>query len=147
MAKGLEGMIRLHKWQLDEKKRQMFDLERMKDELTAKKNKLANDLKTEQKNILETNVVNINYSNYAASVMERQEVLSKSLSEIDVSILNMKDELSGAFNELKKFETVQERKLEREKIKLARREQEALDEISSQIYKRQREIRNKKKQA
>ncbi len=147
MAKGLEAMIRLHKWQLDEKKRQMFDLERMKDDLIAKKNKLANDLKTEQKNILETNVVNINYSNYAASIMERQEVLSKSLSEIDLSILDMKDELSGAFNELKKFETVQERKLEREKIKLARREQEALDEISSQIYKRQREIRNKKRQA
>ena len=147
MAKGLEAMIRLHKWQLDEKKRQMFDLERMKDDLIAKKNKLANDLKTEQKNILETNVVNINYSNYATSIMECQEVLSKSLSEIDLSILDMKDELSGAFNELKKFETVQERKLEREKIKLARREQEALDEISSQIYKRQREIRNKKRQA
>jgi flagellar export protein FliJ len=147
MAKGLDGMIRLHKWQLDEKRRQMTDLERMKDDLLQKKNKMAAALIAEQQNISDTNVVNINYANYAASIMERQENLDKSIEEIDVSIEDMKDELSEAFNELKKYETVQERKAERARVKQARKDQIALDEISAQMHRRQRELHEKKRHA
>lgn len=138
MAKGLDGMIRLQKWQLDEKRRQMSDLENMKEELLQKKKKLGDDLIQEQQNLSNATVVNINYASYAVTVIARQETLDKSIEEIDVSIEEMKDQLTEAFIELKKFETVDLRNKERERAKRARREQIELDEISSTMHRRNR---------
>ncbi len=135
MAKGLSGVVRLHKWQVDEKRRQIADLETMRSEIVEQLDKLTNDLVAEQKHLATSTVVDINYANYAANVMARRENLEASITEIDVSIENMKDELSEAFKELKKFEIVQERALERERFEEKRREQERLDELSLNMFR------------
>lgn len=135
MAKGLSGIIRLHKWQVDEKKRQITELEVMKEDLENKLNKLMADLSREQENLAKSNVIDINYANYASSVMSRKENLQGSITEIDVSIENMKDELAEAFKELKKYEIVEQRAIEREKEEGKRREQDQLDEISLNLHR------------
>ena len=135
MAKGLSGVVRLHKWQVDEKRRQIADLESMRSEIVEQLEKLTNDLAAEQKHVATSNVVDINYASYASSVMSRRENLEASITEIDVSIENMKDELSEAFKELKKYEIVQERALERERFEEKRREQERLDELSLNMFR------------
>lgn len=109
MAKGLSGIVRLHKWQLDEKRRQISELELMREDLVKKQASLQANLVAEQANLSKSNVVNINYANYAASVMKRRENLEVSINEINVSIENMKDELAEAFKELKKYEIVEQR--------------------------------------
>lgn len=135
MAKGLKGIIRLHKWQVDEKRRQISELEIMRGELMDKLNKLFNDLENEKQAFSKSTVVSINFASYASSVMKRRENLEASITEIDVSIENMKDELSEAFKELKKYEIVEQRALERKKQEEKRREQERLDEISLNMYR------------
>ena len=135
MAKGLSGIIRLHKWQVDEKRRQITDLEVMRNELVEKLEKLLSDLESEKENLSNSNVVDINYANYASNVMTRRENIEASITEIDVSIENMKDELSEAFKELKKYEIVEQRAVEREKLEQKRREQDRLDEISINMYR------------
>lgn len=135
MAKSLTGIIRLHKWQVDEKRRQITELEVMKEELVSKLEKLIADLAREQEDLSKSNVVNINYANYASSVMSRRENLEASITEINVSIENMKDELADAFKELKKYEIVEQRSVEREKEEQKKREQERLDEISLNLYR------------
>lgn len=130
MARSLKGIIRLHKWQVDEKRRQITELEVMKEELVERLEKLQSDLATEQEKLSKSNVVDINYANYASSVMNRRENLEASITEVDVSIENMKDELADAFKELKKYEIVEQRALEREKDEQKRTEQDRLDEIS-----------------
>ncbi len=135
MAKSLSGIIRLHKWQVDEKRRQITELEVMKEELEKKLEKLLTDLASEQENLAKSNVIDINYANYASSVMSRRENLVASMTEIDVSIENMKDELADCFKELKKYEIVEQRALEREKEEQKKREQDRLDEISLNLYR------------
>lgn len=135
MAKGLSGVVRLHKWQVDEKRRQIAELETMRSEIVDQLEKLTSDLAAEQKHLATSIVVDINYANYASNVMTRRENLEASITEIDVSIENMKDELSEAFKELKKFEIVQERALERERFEEKRREQERLDELSLNMFR------------
>ncbi len=130
MARSLSGIIRLHKWQVDEKRRQITELEVMKEELVERLEKLLSDLASEQENLAKSNVVDINYANYASSVMTRRENIEASITEVDVSIENMKDELAEAFKELKKYEIVEQRAIEREKEELKRKEQDRLDEIS-----------------
>lgn len=135
MAKGMNGIIRLHKWQVDEKRRQITELEVMRDELIEKLEKLVSDLENEKICLAKSNVVDINYANYASAVMTRRENLEGSITEIDVSIENMKDELSEAFKELKKYEIVEQRALERERLEQQKREQDRLDEISINMYR------------
>lgn len=135
MTKGLSGIIRLHKWQVDEKRRQITELEVMRSELIEKLEKLKSDLESEKEILAKSNVVDINYANYASAVMKRRENLEGSITEIDVSIENMKDELSDAFKELKKYEIVEQRALERERLEQQKREQDRLDEISINMYR------------
>ena len=135
MAKGLKGIIRLHKWQVDEKRRQITELEVMRSELMEKLDKLISDLEREKEAFSKSTVVNINYANYASSVMTRRENLQSSITEVDVSIENMKDELAEAFKELKKYEIVEQRAIERKKQEQKRREQDRLDEVSINMYR------------
>lgn len=135
MARSLTGIIRLHKWQVDEKRRQITELEVMKESIVERLEKLLTDLANEQENLAKSNVVDINYANYASSVMTRRENLEASITEIDVSIENMKDELADAFKELKKYEIVEQRAIEREKEDRKRDEQDRLDEISLNQYR------------
>lgn len=135
MAKGLSGIVRLHKWQLDEKRRQITELELMRDELVKKQEQLQANLIAEQKNLSKSNIVDINYANYAASVMRRRQNLEVSINEVDVSIENMKDELAEAFKELKKYEIVEQRAIEREQLELKKREQDRLDELSLNMFR------------
>lgn len=141
MAKGLSGIVRLHKWQVDEKRRQIAELEVMKEELQEKLEKLLSGLAKEREDLSKSNVVDINYANYASAVMSRRENLDASIVEIDVSIENMKDELADAFKELKKYEIVEQRAMEREREVEKKREQERLDEISINMFRSKQQLK------
>ena len=135
MAKGLGSLVRLHKWQVDEKRRQITELEVMRSDLVSKLEKLAFELAKEQKNMTKSNIVDINYANYAANVMTRRENLNASIIEVDISIGSMKDELAESFKELKKYEIVEQRAVEREQLERKRLEQDRLDELSLNMYR------------
>lgn len=141
MAKGLSGIVRLHKWQVDEKRRQIAELEVMKEELQGKLEKLLTGLANERETLSKSNVVDINYANYASNVMSRQENIEASIVEVDVSIENMKDELADAFKELKKYEIVEQRAMERARQVEKKREQERLDEISINMFRNKQQLK------
>ena len=141
MTNGLSGIVRLHKWQVDEKRRQISELEVMRSDLEKKLEKLDSDLKDEQKNVASSNVVDINYAGYAAAVMKRRENIEASITEVNVSIENMKDDLAEAFKELKKYEIVEQRAVERELHEQKRREQDRLDEVSLNMFRMDRQAK------
>lgn len=142
MAKRLSTIVRLHKWQLDEKRRQIKDLEVMRSDLLTKLENLNAELLSEQRNVANSNIVDINYANYANSVIKRRENLEASILEVNLSIENMKDDIAESFKELKKFEIVEQRSLEREKLEEKRQEQNRLDEVSINMYRRKNDYKN-----
>ena len=144
MTNGLSGIVRLHKWQVDEKRRQIAELEVMRSDLEKKLEKLDSDLKDEQKNVANSNVVDINYAGYAAAVMKRRENIEASIIEVNVSIENMKDDLAEAFKELKKYEIVEQRAVEKELHEQKKREQDRLDEVSLNMFRMNRQSKTQK---
>lgn len=134
----MTGIIRLHKWQLDEKRRNMVELEEMKAGMLQNLADLQNELIAEQKKVSESPVVNIGYAAYAQQVMVRRVNIVNSMLEIDVSIEGMKDQVAEAFKELKKFEVVAQRKRERERSALNRRQQAEQDELALNMHRQQR---------
>lgn len=133
--KGMTGMIRLHKWQLDEKRRNMVELEEMKQGMLQNLTSLQNELIAEQKKVSESSVVNIGYAAYAQQVMARRVNIVNSMQEIDVSIEDMKDQVAEAFKELKKYEVVEQRQRERERTDLNRRQQIEQDELAINMHR------------
>ena len=131
----MTGMIRLHKWQLDEKRRNMVELEEMKQGMLQNLTSLQNELIAEQKKVSESSVVNIGYAAYAQQVMARRVNIVNSMQEIDVSIEDMKDQVAEAFKELKKYEVVEQRQRERERTDLNRRQQIEQDELAINMHR------------
>jgi len=135
--KGMAGMIRLHKWQLDERRRNLVELEKMREELVGKMRSLRDELAAEQKKVAEAPIVSITYGGYAQQVMARRENINSSITEIDVSIEEMKDQVADAFKELKKYEIVEQREREREVSERNQRQQNDLDELALNMHRRQ----------
>ncbi|MCF6215635.1 MAG: flagellar FliJ family protein [Emcibacter sp.] len=135
--KGMTGMIRLQKWQLDEKRRDLVALEKMRDDLKQNLADLQNELIAEQRKVAETPVVSIAYAGYAQKVMARRVNIVNSMLEIDVSIENSKDQVAEAFKELKKYEVVEQREREREYRARDLRQQNELDELAINMHRRQ----------
>ncbi len=131
----MTGMIRLHKWQLDEKRRDMAELERMKADLLQNLTDLQNELIREQQKVSESPVVNIGYAAYAQQVMARRVNIVNSMLEIDVSIENMKDQVAEAFKELKKYEVIEQRQLQEELADYNRRQQIEQDELAINMHR------------
>lgn len=138
--RGMTGMIRLHKWQLDEKRRNMVDLEKMKEDLLQNLVDLQEELIAEQKKVSEASVVNIGYAAYAQQVMARRVNIVNSMVEIDVSIDNMKEQVAEAFKELKKYEVVEQRERERELTERNRRQQSEMDELAINMHRRRQKL-------
>ena len=138
--KGMTGMIRLHKWQLDEKRRNMVDLEKLKEGLRQNLTDLQNELLAEQKKVSESPVVNIAYAGYAQNVMARRVNIVNSILELDVSIEDMKDQVAESFKELKKYEVVEQREREREMTEQNRQQQIEQDELAINIHRRRQNM-------
>lgn len=137
-GKGMTGMIRLHKWQLDEKRRNMVELEKMRDGLQQKLIDLQDELVAEQKKVAAAPVVSITYADYAQNITKRRENFENSITEIEVSIEEMKDQVAEAFIDLKKYEIVEQRHREREIKERDRKAQNTLDELAINMHRRRR---------
>ncbi|MBL4801485.1 MAG: flagellar FliJ family protein [Emcibacter sp.] len=138
--KGMAGMIRLHKWQLDEKRRNMSELEKMRADLQQNLIDLQVELISEQKKVSASPVVSISYAGYAQQVMARRMNIVNSILEVDVSIEGMKDELADAFKELKKYEVVEQRERQRKLTERDRAQQAELDEMALNIHRRNQKL-------
>lgn len=139
-SRGMTGIIRLHKWQLDEKRRNMVELEEMKEVLRQNLTDLQNELIQEQKKASQSPIINIGYGAYAQQVMARRVNLVNSMVKIDVSIENMKDQVAEAFKELKKYEVVEQRQRERKLADYNRRQQIEQDELAINMHRRRQKL-------
>jgi len=129
--KSRETLIRLKKFQVDEKRRKVAQIEAM----IAEFNRIAGDLEREIK--LEQDRAGIHdpahfaYPTYAKAAIVRRENLNRSADELKVQLDEAQAMLGEAFEELKKVEMLDERDHAREKAEENAREQAELDRIAA----------------
>ena len=90
--KGVATLIRLHQWRLDEKRRELSTLERLKAEFIHQLEKLEQDLRVEQQIAAGSESGMFAYASYAAGVVTRRENLSQSIAEVDERVLSKHSE-------------------------------------------------------
>jgi flagellar export protein FliJ len=132
-----ESLIRLHRFHVDEKRRKLAELELMLQEFRARERELEAQVLSEQKKAGISDVAHFAYPMFAKSVIRRRQNILTSIEDIDKQIEAAKEELSGAFRELKKYEIIEDNRKRRHRKDVMRVEQMELDEVAAGIHRRQ----------
>ena len=127
--KSRDTLIRLKKFQVDEKRRKVMQIESMIAEFDRMGVELEREIKTEQDRANIHDPSHFAYPTYAKAAIQRRENLKHSADELKVQLNEAKEALSEAFEELKKVELLDERDQMRERAENAAQEQAELDAI------------------
>ena len=127
--KSRDTLIRLKKFQVDEKRRKVAQIEGMIAEFERMATDLDREIKTEQERAGIHDPAHFAYPTYAKAAMQRKENLKRSADELRVQLDEAKAALAEAFEELKKVELLDERDQARERAEENAREQTDLDSI------------------
>lgn len=136
--KSLDTLIRLQKWQLDEKRRQVVELRRMQDDLAASIARLDEDIANEAVLARKDPALGANFGAFAQAADARKKKLVGSLSDLDSQIEVVEGEIAESFAELKKIELTKENREARIRKSLDRRNQATLDEVGGAMARRSR---------
>ena len=127
--KSRETLIRLKKFQVDEKRRKVMQIEGMIAEFERMANDLEREIKIEQDRAGIHDPTHFAYPTYAKAAIQRRENLTRSADELRIQLEDAKSLLSEAFEELKKVELLDERDQARERAEENAREQADMDSI------------------
>jgi flagellar protein FliJ len=127
--KSRETLIRLRKFQVDEKRRRVAQIETMIAEFERMAVDLDREIQAEQDRAGIHDPGHFAYPTYAKAAIQRRENLKRSADELKGQLDEAKAALGEAFEELKKVELLDERDQMRERAVENAREQAELDRI------------------
>src|ERR1700748_2926645 len=132
--KSRETLIRLKKFQVDEKRRKVAQIETMIAEFERIATDLDREIKVEQDRAGIHDPAHFAYPTYAKAAMTRRENLKRSAGELKAQLDDAPAVLGEAFEELKKVEMLDERDQARERAEQGAREQAKLDRIGAMRF-------------
>jgi flagellar protein FliJ len=127
--KSRETLIRLKKFQVDERRRKVAQIEGMIAEFERMALDLEREIKSEQDRAGIHDPGHFAYPTYAKAAMQRRENLQRSADDLKAQLEAATDALAEAFEEMKKIELLDERDQMREREEENAREQAELDAI------------------
>ena len=131
--KSRETLIRLKRFQVDERRRQVVQIEAMIADFERMSADLDREILTEQERAGINDPAHFAYPTYARAAMTRRDNLRRSADELRGQLDDARAQLAEAFDELKKVEILEERDQERERVVEAAREQSELDRIGAHM--------------
>ena len=129
--KSRDTLIRLKKFQVDEKRRKAAQIEAMIAEFQRMAADLDREILAEQERAGIHDPGHFAYPTYAKAAIQRRENLKRSADELMVQLEDAKIALQESFEELKKVELLDERDQMRERATDNAREQAELDTIGA----------------
>ena len=129
--KSRETLIRLRKFQVDEKRRRVAQIESMVADFDRMAADLDREITTEQDRAGIHDPTHFAYPTYAKAAITRRDNLKRSADELKGQLEDARLALAEAFEELKKVELLDERDQMRERVAENAREQAELDRIGA----------------
>lgn len=137
MAKKIKTLIRLNKWTVDERRRELGVLLAREDQLRAGLAGLEDELLHEQKIAAEDpTLAGFGYGGYAQHYLHRKAQFLSLLAAVAREIEAAQERLAEAYRELKTVEEVEKNRAKRELEEANRKEQKMLDEIAQTRFQR-----------
>jgi flagellar protein FliJ len=138
--KGMATLVRLAKFRLDEARRQLAELERLREHLNKSLDKLANEVAQEQQAASRSGDTFNGYAAYAKAAMGRRATIERSIADLVPSLTEAEEAVTAAFQEMKRYELAEEHRQRRIDEKRRRREQAVLDETGLTRFQRARQV-------
>lgn len=133
---ALESLIRLHRWQLDERRRDLATLEDLAQKLAEERVRLEAEDAREQKAALTSPEAARGYAGYAKRLIDRRRKLAQSAAELAQQIARARDALSEAFQEVKRYEIAEASRQRLEGEREQKRQQRVLDDLGTEGFRR-----------
>lgn len=127
--RGLPSLIKMHGLRLDEKRRKLADLERMREALVGQRQALEAEIASERARAEAKPETQADFGAYVRAALKRRATLDRSIADVERESEAANDEVAEAYRELKKFELVKQRQDAEALLEGNRREQADLDEI------------------
>jgi flagellar export protein FliJ len=127
--KSRDTLIRLKKFQVDEMRRRVTQIEAMIADFQRMSAELEREIATEQERAGINDPTHFAYPTYAKAAIGRRENLLQSIAELETQLDDARAQLADAFEELKKVELLDERDQARGRAEEDAREQADLDSI------------------
>ena len=112
--KPRETVIRLKRFQVDEKRQQVADIETMIADFERMSVDLDQQIEAEQERSGISDINHFAYPTFAKAAGQRRDNLRASIEELRAKLDRAHGELDEAFEELKKVELMEEREMERD---------------------------------
>lgn len=127
--KSRDTLLRLKRFQVDEKRRHVAQIEMMVADFHRMASDLEREIAQEQERSGITDITHYAYPTYAKAAMTRRDNLIRSADELKGQLDAARDDLAEAFEELKKLELLDERDAARERTEENARDQAEMDAI------------------
>jgi flagellar FliJ protein len=124
-----ESLIRLKKFQVDEKRRQVMQIEMMIADFERMASELDQQIEFEQQKTGIADIGHFAYSTFAKAAMMRRDNLLASAQDMRGTLEAAQDAMAEAVEDLKKVELLDQREQDREGVAEARIEQAEYDEM------------------
>lgn len=136
MKSRSESLIRLKKFEVDEKRRQVTQIEMMVADFERMASELDQQIEIEQQKTGISDVAHFAYSTFAKAALARRDNLLSSASNMRVKLEGAQDELAEAIENLKKVELLDQREHQREAAEQLKQEQADFDEVARLRFSR-----------
>lgn len=127
--KSRDTLIRLKRFQVDEKRRQVAQIETMVAEFERMATDLEREIKHEEQRSGISDPAHFAYPTYARAALARRDNLRGSALGLKDKLEAAREALAEAFEELKKVEVLDDRERATERVAEAGREQAEMDRI------------------
>lgn len=131
--KSRNSLIRLKRFQVDEKRRQVTQIEMMIAEFERMASDLDDQILAEQKRVGISDVNHFAYPTFAKAAMQRRDNLLGSANDLKSQLAAAQAALAEAVEDMKKVELIEERDQLRDRAAGDAAEQDAMDEIAGRM--------------
>lgn len=127
--KSRETLVRLKRFQLDEKRRRVAQIEGMIAEFDRMAADLDREVAAEEQKSGISDLTHFAYPTYAKAARTRRDNLKRSADELKVQLEDAQAELGEAFEALKKVEILENRERSAERAAETVRDQRAMNDL------------------
>ncbi|WP_349368061.1 flagellar export protein FliJ [Salinarimonas sp.] len=128
--KSRETLIRLKRFQLDEKRRKVAQIEMMMADFERMAAELEREIAAEEQKAGISDTAHFAYPTYAKAAAQRRDNLRRSAEDLKVQLDDAQGQLAEAFEDLKKVEVLDDRERGAERSAANAREQATLDAVA-----------------
>lgn len=134
--KSRQSLIRLRRFQVEEKQRQVSEIEMMMNDLKQKQFDLHEQVRFEQERSGITDVTNYAYPTFAKSAKERADNIQVTVDGLQSQHDMAQNDLAESFEELKRVELLEEKERKAHNQMISKRENADLDEVARNLHRR-----------